>query len=955
MGHENSTGDIALLKSRNRVAIVSAVIVVAVAAVVALYREPPRLAPHDVETVTAGNGSTGAAPAPMIATPPAPASTVPPAPSGSLASSSIAPSKVRTRSVRTILIDDPPQAGCTPEEAARRALERHEKELAPAGWARGLASLDVRKAAGGTVVRFGQMSEGVPVLGGGAIVLLDSRGRATYASVQALPGLPAGMSSVPSVSADEARASAELDFEVEDGVTSQDPGLYVVPDEPSATLAWVVPVSTEEPFGSYSVLVDAHTAAVVESRDVLKTATGHGKIFNPNPVASTGNFDLRDDFDRSTTALDSALVDGELTDLDGSGFLRGPLVDVITGDETERVSNNNLEFNFRRSDPGFEQTMCYAYLGLALNYCAQLGRPNPLERTLITKARFSSKGEEELNAFYDPNTEFLSFGTKGVDLAEDGTVILHELGHALQDAAARQGNRPFGLSYEGGAMGEGFGDFWALSVLADKLTTEPNFIGHWVTYGDLDFPFGQAFFASVHRRVDSDKIWPRDADPGRDPHLDGEIWSAGLWQIRNLLGRDDANKLVLESHYLLQPEAEFQDGSLALIAANNSLFGGTHQAEIEAILHERGVFDPDGTSSEDDGFEENDSPVEAADVLFGQTSVEYDDLVSLDDDWYLVPAKIGQVVDIAIQFVNANGDLDMAVEVLDQDAGELLNVGVSATDQNLERLTIDTRGVLRAFGDEEDNIYFFVFVQGFEGATNDYALGVNLAEPTTSQEVVDLALGDTFEANASVGDVDIVQFEGLEGTVVSVQTKKKGSAGGVVEAALVSEETTIFDFGAGVNARGVRQSASLPATGIYTLFLRGVNGATGPYALKLKGKAPKVKFKETITFDSDEEFGSFEADALAGSHLILKAKAKGKNSDGSKLQPLVGFFDGEGNLLGAAGAPEGGTTAVIDLPVAATGSFFGVVTPATGSFGTATVTAQLKLPKSKRVLRETLD
>ncbi len=943
-----------MLNFRTRIGIVTLFLVAVFVVLLGLERRRRGIVLDDRTIAT--KASKDSALFPGVPTPPTPPSvtTAPAAPAPSLAAT-LAPSKSRTRSLKSILIEDPPEPGCAPEEAARRALERHEAELAPRGWVRALAKVDMRSAAGGTVVRFEQASRGVPVLGGGAIVLLDSRGRATYISAQALPGLPAYVSPIPTVTADEARASAELDFDVEEGVASLEPSLYVVSDEPSATLAWVVPVSTEVPFGSYQSHVDAHSGVVIESHDVLKTVTGRGKIFNPNPVATTGNIDLRDDFDRTSGVLDAALVDVDLTGLDGAGLLRGALVDAITGDGTDRVSSNSHEFNFQRSDPGFEQTMCYFYLQFALEYCAQLGRPNPLERVLVARSRFSPRGEEELNAFYDPSSGHVLFGTKGVDLGEDGTVILHELGHALQDAAAGQGNRPFGLSYEGSAMGEGFGDYWAVSVLQDRMTHEPNFIAQWISYGDLGFPFGQSLFSGLHRRVDSDKIWPRDADPGRDSHLDGEIWSAALFQIRNLLGREDANKLVLESHYLLQPEANFQDGSLALIAANNSLFGSAHQAESSAILQNRGVFDPDGTSSEDDGFEENDTPAEAADVLFGESNASHANLVALDDDWYQVRAKVGEVIDIAIQFVNANGDLDMAVDVLDQDTGELLNVGVSATDGNIERLSIDSRGILRAFADEEGDLYLFVFVAGFDGATNDYSLSVALSEPSTNQEVVELALGDSLEANAGAGDVDVIQFEGLEGMVVSVQTRKKGSLGAVVEAALASEEETVFDFGSGVNARGARQSALLPATGLYTLFLRGLNGGVGPYTLKLKGKAPKVKFKETIAFESDDEFGLFEADALAGSHLILKAKAKGKNDDGSKLEPLVGFFDGEGNVLGVAKAPDVGKPAVLELPVAETGTFFGVVTPATGSFGSAAVSAQIKLPKSKRILQERLD
>src|SRR5262249_22653888 len=51
----------------------------------------------------------------------------------------------------------------------------------------------------------------------------------------------------------------------------------------------------------------------------------------------------------------------------------------------------------------------------------------------------------------------------GVDDAEDGEVILHEFGHAIQDAICPD----FGQSPEAAAMGEGFGDYFAGSTFAE--------------------------------------------------------------------------------------------------------------------------------------------------------------------------------------------------------------------------------------------------------------------------------------------------------------------------------------------------------------------------------------------------------------------------------------------------------------------------------------------------------
>ena len=56
----------------------------------------------------------------------------------------------------------------------------------------------------------------------------------------------------------------------------------------------------------------------------------------------------------------------------------------------------------------------------------------------------------------------LRFGKGGVDDAEDAEVILHEYGHAMMDSMMV----PFGYgtSVEAGSIGEGFGDYWAVTV-----------------------------------------------------------------------------------------------------------------------------------------------------------------------------------------------------------------------------------------------------------------------------------------------------------------------------------------------------------------------------------------------------------------------------------------------------------------------------------------------------------
>jgi hypothetical protein len=131
------------------------------------------------------------------------------------------------------------------------------------------------------------------------------------------------------------------------------------------------------------------------------------------------------------------------------------------------------------------------------------------------------------NSYSWDKHDVLRFGKGGVDDAEDAEVILHEYGHAMMDSQMT----PFGFggSIEAGSIGEGFGDYWAVSVSnVIAPTPDPACVADWdsVSY-TVTVPH-------CLRRVDSDLHYP--ADLVGAVHHDGMIWSRALWDIRNSLG-----------------------------------------------------------------------------------------------------------------------------------------------------------------------------------------------------------------------------------------------------------------------------------------------------------------------------------------------------------------------------------------------------------------------------------
>src|ERR1043166_7831483 len=100
-------------------------------------------------------------------------------------------------------------------------------------------------------------------------------------------------------------------------------------------------------------------------------------------------------------------------------------------------------------------------------------------------------------------------------------------------------------------MGEGFGDYLAATV-SSALTGEFQItcIAEW------DATSYAAGVPHCLRTLDSTKHFPQDADG--EVHDDGAMWSASLFQIRTSLGAATADKLVIQSHFLLSASANFK-------------------------------------------------------------------------------------------------------------------------------------------------------------------------------------------------------------------------------------------------------------------------------------------------------------------------------------------------------------------------------------------------------------
>jgi hypothetical protein len=137
-------------------------------------------------------------------------------------------------------------------------------------------------------------------------------------------------------------------------------------------------------------------------------------------------------------------------------------------------------------------------------------------------------------------------------------------------------------------MGEGFADYIA-AVMSSFVT------GGNTTFDACMFEWDATSYTKNRcaRRTDKPMTLPQAENRCfGDPHCTGEAWSGSLWELRTLLGNDEAalsimDRVVLQSHFLVTRKAEFRDGARALVAADKLLYAGAHVATIEAEMVQR--------------------------------------------------------------------------------------------------------------------------------------------------------------------------------------------------------------------------------------------------------------------------------------------------------------------------------------------------------------------------------
>ena len=330
------------------------------------------------------------------------------------------------------------------------------------------------------------------------------------------------------------------------------------------------------------LVIGVAASAAIAAKPGPGTSTGIGSVFVSNPVEDLNDQSLRDEKDSDAAVPAAAYHIVTLTDLDGSGYLRGRWAVIVSETGNPAYSPTNT-FIYTRSQDEFEQVMGYYWVTEAQKYIQRLGFGTRLRPINMEPQRLRINQWGIDNSFATTHKDEIRLGKGGVDDAEDGQVITHEYGHAIHFSQ----NFVFGSS-EAGAISEGFGDYWSVTttevVRADlglPPLADPACVADWdATSYDPTPPH-------CLRRVDLDLHYPDDLT-GR-VHADGRIWSRALWDIRNTIGHVQADTVILEGQFDF-PGTTMTELANRTVEAARRLYGAVTALQVRAQFVARGIL-----------------------------------------------------------------------------------------------------------------------------------------------------------------------------------------------------------------------------------------------------------------------------------------------------------------------------------------------------------------------------
>ncbi len=491
-----------------------------------------------------------------------------------------------------------------------------------------------------THYRFQQHVDGLTVVGGEIVVSIDHDTKSIYRVYNNT--YPVDLAAVPSaVSLDEedaydvAWADLAVHGELMDAPKAE---LIIVPRGKTFELVWQVYLGVQAPFGYWQVRVDAQSGRVLEVKDIALTrkpktvapakytgpiderqasfaryahreairtadrqrltnkarlAEGTAVTFDPDPRTTLNNESLVDNSPAS--AFTPAYLNRNLSGLEltsGTYRLNGPWVNIINFEAPNTAPSTTANGNWTaiRGNNAFNDAMTYFHLHQNQIWIQSLGFTGAtgIQEGSIGADSDGLNGDD--NSHYIPGSNRIAFGHGCVDDNEDADVILHEYGHAIHYSI----NSNWGGG-DAGAIGEGFGDYWAASYsysTPNGAVFHPNWVftwdGHSACWGGRDMDKTSLMY-------DPNQTYgAHQSIPGGQSD---ELWSAPIFQAHlDLLGmavpRGEIDQIVLESHFGLGSGVTMRVLGNTTVATAQALHpGGPHAGVFTSRFLAQNIID----------------------------------------------------------------------------------------------------------------------------------------------------------------------------------------------------------------------------------------------------------------------------------------------------------------------------------------------------------------------------
>lgn len=234
----------------------------------------------------------------------------------------------------------------------------------------------------------------------------------------------------------------------------------------------------------------------------------------------------------------------------------------VTSQAPETPSSDSAPWKFPPGDTRFDQVQVYYFVQQGLDFFArELGFVMPVKIEAETAVGYP----EGTGAAFSYNNQ-IRFGSgdgkQFRSMAQDPSVVIHEVGHVLNNVIARLPTQG-----EGGSLNEAFADYFAASCLGEsKLGTRVL----------LNAPFLRDL---ANNAVLGEK--------NGGLYHDSLIVSGTLWELRPRLGIATTNKLVMKTLARLGASKALADFPAAVRESARGMLGAEDLAKVEEVLRRR--------------------------------------------------------------------------------------------------------------------------------------------------------------------------------------------------------------------------------------------------------------------------------------------------------------------------------------------------------------------------------